>query len=87
MRIVGLEQANLDACVRAAQHERVVITREGKPVALIVGVEGMDEEQLELGSSDEFWALIKERRNQKTISRAEIEQKLGSGQGAAGHDS
>ncbi len=87
MKMVGLEQANLDACVQAAQHERVVITRDGRPVALIVGVEGMDEEQLDLGSNDEFWALILERRNQKTISRAELERKLGSGQGVDGNGS
>jgi len=37
-------------------------------------VEGMDEEQLELGVSDKFWKLITERRNQETISRAELER-------------
>ena len=74
MKVVGLEQASLDTCVNDAQRERVVITRNGKPVALIIGVEGMDKEQLELGSSDKFWRLIAERRTQKTLSRAELEQ-------------
>jgi antitoxin (DNA-binding transcriptional repressor) of toxin-antitoxin stability system len=78
MKLVELEQANLDVCVNDAQRERVVITRNGKPVALIVGVEGMDEEQLELGSSDKFWTLIEKRRKEKTISRAELEQKIDS---------
>ena len=36
----------------------------------------MDEEQLELGSSEPFSALLTERRTQKTISRAELEQKI-----------
>ncbi|MGH9836542.1 MAG: hypothetical protein ACREBD_20450 [Blastocatellia bacterium] len=79
MKLISLEQAvpnTLDNCVKDAQHERVVITREGKPVALIVGVEGLDEEQLELGASDKFWALIAERRTQKNISRAELERKI-----------
>jgi len=76
MKMVGLEQATLDTCVNDAQHGRVVITRKGKPVALIVGIEGMDEEQLELGSSDKFWTLIAERRTQKTINRAELEQNI-----------
>ena len=49
-----------------------VITREGKPVALIVGVEGLDEEQLQLGSSDKFWELMTGRRTQKTMSRAAL---------------
>jgi antitoxin (DNA-binding transcriptional repressor) of toxin-antitoxin stability system len=77
MKMIGLEQAQLDACVDEAQHERVAITRKGKPVALIVGVEGMDEEQLQLGSSDRFWNFIEQRRKQKTITRTELEKKLG----------
>ncbi|MFC1974868.1 hypothetical protein ACFLXQ_00550 [Chloroflexota bacterium] len=71
-----MEQTTLDMCVDDAQHERLVITRNGKPVALIVGIEGLDEEQLALGSSDEFWKLITERREQYTISRDKLEQKL-----------
>ncbi len=73
---IDLKQANLDTCVDDAQRERVVLTRNGKPVALIVGVVGMDEEQLQLGSSDKFWKLMAERRTQKTISRAQLEQRL-----------
>lgn len=76
MKMVSLEQAILDTCVNDAQRERVVITRNGKPVALIVGVEGMDEEQLQLASSDRFWRLVAERRAQKTISRDQLEQKI-----------
>lgn len=78
MKMIGLEQANLDTCIKDAQQERVMITRNGKPVALIIGIEGMDEEQLQLGSSEKFWTLIAERRIQKTISRAELEQKINS---------
>jgi len=73
---MDLRQATLDTCVNNAQHERIVLTRNGKPVALIIGVEGMDEEQLQLGSSDEFWRLIAERRAQKTLSRVELEQRI-----------
>ena len=76
MKMVGFEHATLDICIHDAQRERVVITRDGKPIALIIGVEGMDEEQVQLGSSDKFWALIAERRAQKTIRRAELEQKI-----------
>ncbi len=76
MKMVGIEKANLDTCIKEAQHERMVITRNGKPVALIIGVGGMDEEQLQLGSSDKFWKFIAERRRQRTISRTELEQKM-----------
>lgn len=76
MKTIGLEQATLEVCVSEAQNERVVITRNGKPVALIVGIEGLDTEQLQLGSSDKFWRLMSERRQQKTISRAMLEQSI-----------
>jgi antitoxin (DNA-binding transcriptional repressor) of toxin-antitoxin stability system len=76
MKLVSLEQATLDGCVSDAQHERVVVTQNGKPVALIVGVEGLDKEQLQLGSSDKFWELIGERRTQSAMSRAELERQL-----------
>ena len=39
-------------------------------------MEKLDEEQLELGSSDRFWTLIAERRREKTLSRAELEERL-----------
>lgn len=71
---VDLKRANLDACVDNAQRERIVLTRNGKAVALIVGVEGMDEEQVQLGSSDKFWKLITERRQQNRMTRAELER-------------
>jgi hypothetical protein len=68
--MVGIEKATLDACVQEAQGDRVVITRNGVPVALVVGLEGLDEEQVEWGSSDEFWKMIAERRRQGVMGRA-----------------
>jgi hypothetical protein len=76
MKTVTLEKSDLSTCVEQAQRGRVVVMRNRKPVALIVGVEGLDREQLELGSSDKFWRLIEARRNQKTITRAELERRL-----------
>ncbi len=76
MKVVSLEQAVLDSCIEDAQRERVVLTRNGKPVALLVGIEDMDEEQLQRASSDRFWTLIAERRAQKTISRTELERQV-----------
>ena len=76
MKTVTLEKSDLNTCVEKAQHGRVVVMRNRKPVALIVGVEGLDREQLELGSSDKFWRLIEQRRNQKTISRTELERRI-----------
>lgn len=65
MKTIDLDQTNLDECVQGAQNERIVITRGGRPVALVVSVDGMDEEQLELGSSDAFWKLIEGRVGNK----------------------
>ena len=62
MKVVGVQQADLEECVREAQREQVVLTRKGKPIAVLVGVQGLDLEQIALGYSDEFWALIRERR-------------------------
>jgi len=78
VKTVVLEQATLDSCVREAQGDRVVVTRDGVPVALVIGVEGLDEEQVQLGSSDDFWRLIVERRRQKTLSRADLERNAGA---------
>jgi antitoxin (DNA-binding transcriptional repressor) of toxin-antitoxin stability system len=76
VKVIGIDEANITECVKEAQHERVVLTRRGKPVALIVGVMGMDLEQIAQGHSDEFWQLIRERRGQKTLSRTELEKRL-----------
>ena len=79
MRQIRVEKANLESCVNQAQQERLLITRKGRPVALLVGVEALDPEQLELGSSQAFWKLIIKRRRQKTLSRAKLEQKVNAG--------
>jgi hypothetical protein len=76
MKTMRLEDATLDRCVIEAQRDRVLLTRQGQPVALLVGVDGMDEEQVRLSSSPQFWKLIEESRRQKTISREKLEQRL-----------
>ena len=79
MRHMSVDKVDLASCVSQAQLGRVVITRNGKPVALVVGIEGLDREQIELGSSDKFWKLISKRRKQKTLSRVALERKIHSG--------
>jgi antitoxin (DNA-binding transcriptional repressor) of toxin-antitoxin stability system len=76
MKMVALEQTDLGACVADAQADRIVVTRNGRPVAWIVGVEGLDAEQVELGASAAFWQHIAERRKGKTITREELERRL-----------
>jgi prevent-host-death family protein len=76
VKAVAIHDASLEDCVKRAQREGVVLTRNGKPVAVLLGVQGLDWEQLELGYSDEFWSLIRLRRGQRTVSRAELETRL-----------
>src|SRR5689334_20807174 len=66
VKVIEMDEANIKECVKDAQHERVILTRRGKPIAVIAGVAGMDLEQIALGHSDEFWQLIRERRGQKS---------------------
>jgi antitoxin (DNA-binding transcriptional repressor) of toxin-antitoxin stability system len=76
MKTVALEETTLDRCIKQAQKDRVIVMRKGKPVALIVGTDGLDAEQWELCSSPKFWKLIEARRKQKTIPLEELERRL-----------
>jgi antitoxin (DNA-binding transcriptional repressor) of toxin-antitoxin stability system len=76
VKVISLDGANLEKCVRDAQQGRVVLTRKGKPVALLLGVAGLDLEQIELGHSDELWVMLRQRRKQKTMTRKELEERL-----------
>ncbi len=82
MKVVPLGQAKneLSAYVEEAQHDRVLVTRHGKPAALIIGVAGEDFEDLMTRSDPEFWQMIEARRTaSKTISSDEMRRRLGLG--------
>ena len=71
-------QANLDSILTRAQSERIVISRRGKPCAVLVGIEDYDAEDLELASSEDFWRMIRQRRaGGKSLPIAEVEARLG----------
>ena len=76
MKEISVQDLELESCLRSAQVETILITRKGKPIAVLMGVEGMDAEQIQLGRSNAFWKLIKARRGEKTLTRAELERKL-----------
>lgn len=76
MKTVVLEETTLDRCVQEAQADRVVVTREGKPVAFVIGAENYEEEDFEWMASAEFWRLIQARRQEPSITRAELERRL-----------
>ena len=80
MKVVALGQAKneLSAYVDQAQHDRVLVTRHGKPAAIIIGVEGEEFEDLVTRSDPEFWQMIETRRKaSRTISSDEMRRRLG----------
>ncbi len=69
-------QKNVKGCVDEAQEGRVVITRHGKPAAVLVGAEGQDWEDVVLQTDPAFWKLIRKRRSQETMSFEELKAEL-----------
>ena len=79
MKTISLAEAQSDftGVLESSQKQRVVITRNGRPCAVLMGVEGYDEEDLRLASAPEFWHMIQERRRKgKSIALAEVEARL-----------
>jgi len=78
MKTIALSKADakLNAVVGSAQKEHVVFTREGKPSAVLIGIESYDAEDRQLASSPEFWQLIQSRRTERTIPLEELKSKL-----------
>jgi prevent-host-death family protein len=69
-------QKKLKECIDDAQRDRIVITRRGRPAAVIVGVEGHDWERIVLETSASFWRFIEKRRAQPTISMKKLKASL-----------
>lgn len=71
MKIASIAEvkANLSAYVKASEEELVVITRNGKPVAVLLPMEDDEElERLTLAYSKRFQAILTEARHQITTS-------------------
>ena len=70
-------ETNLDAVLSSAQGERILISRRGRPCAVLVGIEDYDVEDLRLASSQDFWRMIRQRRSEgKSFPLAEVEARL-----------
>lgn len=75
MKTLELSKTDLEQCVKEAGSSRVLVVSKGKPMALVSNVQGLDPEQVELGTSAEFWKLIEERRRQKSIPWADFKKR------------
>jgi prevent-host-death family protein len=69
-------QKKIKECVDMSQRDQVVITRRGKPAAVMVGVEGKDWEEVVIQTSAGFWKLIEDRRKEPTMSMKELRTRL-----------
>ena len=69
-------QKKASAFVTQAQKDRVVITRHGKPAAVLVGVDKQDWESVVLQTDPKFWKLVHTRRKQPTRSLAQVKERF-----------
>ncbi|NJK73723.1 MAG: type II toxin-antitoxin system prevent-host-death family antitoxin [Oscillatoriales cyanobacterium RU_3_3] len=78
MKQLSLEQLSeqLQDYVRSAQKEQILITQNGKPIALLLGLENFDSEQWNLQFSVEFWETIADRRQRPTVPLSVVEAQL-----------
>jgi prevent-host-death family protein len=78
MKQLTLEQLSeqLQDYVRSAQREQILITDNGKPIALLLGLENSDPEQLNLQLSARFWEMISDRRKRPTVPLSVVEAQL-----------
>ena len=80
MKIVAVREAkaSLSEYIDKSQRDRVLITRHGKPAALVIGVEGEDLEDLLTMGNPRFWEMIEERRLKNGSSTlAEVQARYG----------
>ncbi len=80
MRVVPLREAkaSLSRYVQQSQKDRVLITKHGRPAALVVGVEGEDLEDLLTVENPVFWDMIEQRRTSRTLPIEEMRRRLRS---------
>ena len=78
MKFVSVREAKaqFSECLEHAQQDAVVITKHGKPTAIIVGAEGKELQDVVLINDKAFWQMIRKSRKQKTYPLEEVEKAL-----------
>jgi prevent-host-death family protein len=69
-------QKSLGRQIDESQMERVVVTRHGRPAALLIGIEGLDWEHLILSTDEHFWRTIALRRKEKSSPLVKVKARL-----------
>src|SRR5262245_24493312 len=85
MKTAALKEvkAKLSEYCERAQRERVLITRHGRPLAVMIGVDGQDIEDVLTAANPDFWRMVEERRKQPAISESELRRRLSAGRSRA----
>jgi prevent-host-death family protein len=77
-------KATLSTTIAESQEQRVVITKHGKPVCILIGCEGYEIEDVLTAADPEFWNMIEERRARgRTRSLASVRERFAKRDAAA----
>ena len=66
--------------LEAAKKDVIIVTRNGRPVAAIQGIDDDDLEDLLLERSERFWAMIARARRGKPVAIETLRKQLGGRQ-------
>ncbi|HEX9641819.1 MAG TPA: type II toxin-antitoxin system prevent-host-death family antitoxin [Candidatus Krumholzibacteria bacterium] len=81
MKIIGMRKLSEEpaSCIDESQHDRVIITRHGKAVAVLTGVEGLDLEEVLVASDPDIAERFESARARRAPTRtsAEVRRRLG----------
>lgn len=66
-----------DSCLQESQEDRVLLTRNGSAVAVLVGVQNPNAPEIEVVDDPEFWSMIADRRKQSCLTSEELKRKMG----------
>jgi antitoxin (DNA-binding transcriptional repressor) of toxin-antitoxin stability system len=69
-------RAHPDRFIEDAQGEDVVVTDDGEPVALVLGIRFKDQEDLDYENDPAFWEMIRRRRAEVSIPWEQVEAEL-----------
>ncbi len=77
-------KATLSGAIEDSQEQKVVITKHGKPVCILIGCEGYEIEDVLTVADPAFWEMIEERRTKgRTRSLASVRERFARKDAAA----
>jgi prevent-host-death family protein len=79
MKVMSLRdaKAHFSSVLDDANTERILITSNGEPAAIVIGVKGHDMEEVMMVQNPKFWAMIEEsRKSDETLTVAEVRARI-----------